>query len=1014
MPNAGFSSRVYKGLASKFTFRAIKHSIALRASALFLLAAFLLLWGVSFNPRSASAGPASNTVSSSASVPEWRSTSPLPVRSGPYRGTVFDEANDRVYLVASREGRDALDHPTKAVYLGRIQSDLSIQWSRTTDLPLAIRNNAAVMYGGKLYSFGGDLSTNNSYVKHAYEGTLNASGEVTSWTRRSDMDLPSVSGRGIAFEHQNRLYYMDGQNNQVLRFDNGWVNAGSFPARYLLTNDSVIDDFAATVANNRLYLSGGQSGVYGSLRCQLEYMQMAAFKPNGDLADWQQLPIHPDGYLDAGGDDIDFWGLKAYHYLVEDNGYLYVIGGSSANWTDGCPLPKTLRSDGTFVSGASMRTYRAKLNNDGTFGSWELYGPGENADINTTFNGIPAPRKWDNLAYVTNGFGFHVGGSFVRDSKVFVVGGMNYGGWTNSVAYLDLTADTTPQLSLEATVGLRNGASASNGVNFVVYKYLDGQWLALRNIHKDYDGQLLSFSVPLDAYINNDEIGFLIGADASGNYAQDWAIWTSAKLVRGDWEYDLIEHAPEANWHSSQGACAWGGCEDVTKGLVTYIDNQIAEDGKVYPRMLYTHPDWVNDGFMHGGYNISISPITPPTPLPPTATPLPPTVTLPPPTSTPAPPTATAWPPTPTPLPSEDVTLNPVADTYVSAEQPGQNYGTQPLLEIDNHPASLIAYLKFDLASITLSRIESAILRLRVNTADGAGSLTTQNLRVVADHAWGETTMTYNNRLALGTILAEIPGAGVGEWIEIDLTSHIQGTAANIVSLAIDANGGDGLRLKSKENVADQPELVITLSQPDPIFVDVPTDHWANYDIEILFNQGYLVGCNAEPRMYCPENTMARVEAAVFVVRGVHGASHMPIEPAETNFADVPPGTWYAKWVEQLWLDDFTAGCGVDNLNNPIFCPLIPHSRAEAAVFFLRMCNGSDYTPPSPSVQAYDDIPIDSGAPWYSKWVVQAYQEGITAECEDDLNRGDNLYRPEDEILRSEAACMMVRALGLE
>jgi hypothetical protein len=57
----------------------------------------------------------------------------------------------------------------------------------------------------------------------------------------------------------------------------------------------------------------------------------------------------------------------------------------------------------------------------------------------------------------------------------------------------------------------------------------------------------------------------------------------------------------------------------------------------------------------------------------------------------------------------------------------------------------------------------------------------------------------------------------------------------------------------------------------------------------------------------------------------------------------------------------FTEGCGVDNENNPLFCPLVPNSRAEAA-FFLRRPNGNDFSPASPSVQPYDDILFDIGA----------------------------------------------------
>jgi hypothetical protein len=190
----------------------------------------------------------------------------------------------------------------------------------------------------------------------------------------------------------------------------------------------------------------------------------------------------------------------------------------------------------------------------------------------------------------------------------------------------------------------------------------------------------------------------------------------------------------------------------------------------------------------------------------------------------------------------------------------------------------------------------------------------------------------------------------------------------------------------------------------EPTFADVSPDHWAYEDVETLVQDGFIAGCREEPLSYCPEQAMTRAESAVFVERGVHGGGYLPDQPDHAVFADVPLDEWFAKWSQQLWEDGYTAGCGTDPL---IYCPLTAHTRAEATVFFLRMLKGKDFLPPEPTQTIYDDVPLGI---WYSKWIAAAHQEGLLQDCEDPENRLDNLFRPEQELTRAEAACMMVHA----
>ena len=149
---------------------------------------------------------------------------------------------------------------------------------------------------------------------------------------------------------------------------------------------------------------------------------------------------------------------------------------------------------------------------------------------------------------------------------------------------------------------------------------------------------------------------------------------------------------------------------------------------------------------------------------------------------------------------------------------------------------------------------------------------------------------------------------------------------------------------------------------------------------------------------------MTRSESAVFVERGIHGASHLPVQPTDQIFADVPLWEWFAKWASALWDDGYTAGCGTDPL---IYCPLQGHTRAEGSVFFLRMMNGADFVPPEPA-GLFTDVPVDV---WYADWAEAAYQAGLITACE---TAPELKFCPFGPLDRAMAAYMMIKAKGLE
>ncbi len=93
-------------------------------------------------------------------------------------------------------------------------------------------------------------------------------------------------------------------------------------------------------------------------------------------------------------------------------------------------------------------------------------------------------------------------------------------------------------------------------------------------------------------------------------------------------------------------------------------------------------------------------------------------------------------------------------------------------------------------------------------------------------------------------------------------------------------------------------------------FLDVPTSQQFYAFIENIFHNGITGGCGGGN--YCPGSSTTRAQMAVFLLKAKHGASYLP--PACTGiFADVPCPSLYADWIEELAAEGITGGCGGPN-----------------------------------------------------------------------------------------------------
>ncbi len=183
-----------------------------------------------------------------------------------------------------------------------------------------------------------------------------------------------------------------------------------------------------------------------------------------------------------------------------------------------------------------------------------------------------------------------------------------------------------------------------------------------------------------------------------------------------------------------------------------------------------------------------------------------------------------------------------------------------------------------------------------------------------------------------------------------------------------------------------------------PVFSDVPSMYWAWSFIERLYNAGITGGCSTSPLMYCPETSVTRAQMAIFLLRGEHGSAYNPPDATGTIFGDVPLGHWAGPWIEQLAAEGITGGCGNGN-----YCPDLPVTRDQMAVFLLRAEHGASYAPPTPT-GVFTDVPTDH---WAAAWIEQLAAEGITGGC------GSGIYCPATIVNRAQMAVFLVRAFNL-
>ena len=180
-------------------------------------------------------------------------------------------------------------------------------------------------------------------------------------------------------------------------------------------------------------------------------------------------------------------------------------------------------------------------------------------------------------------------------------------------------------------------------------------------------------------------------------------------------------------------------------------------------------------------------------------------------------------------------------------------------------------------------------------------------------------------------------------------------------------------------------------------FIDVPQADIFHADVEKVFRNGITAGCGGG--LYCRDSAVRRDQMAVFLIKAEHGSTFVP--PHCTSvFADVPCPGPFADWIEQLYLEGITGGCGGNN-----YCPSSPVTRAQMAVFLLKTKHGFSYVPPA-CTSIFGDVACPGQ---FADWIEELYVEGVTGGC----SVSPLLYCPSNSNTRGQMAVFLVKTFNL-
>jgi hypothetical protein len=147
----------------------------------------------------------------------------------------------------------------------------------------------------------------------------------------------------------------------------------------------------------------------------------------------------------------------------------------------------------------------------------------------------------------------------------------------------------------------------------------------------------------------------------------------------------------------------------------------------------------------------------------------------------------------------------PVADAFVLQSYPTTNYGTSRVLRADSSPITR-SYLRFAVTGLNGAAIQSAKIQLYANTSNSTGI----SVYALSNNTWTETTITYNNSPAPGSIINSIKPVTSGTWAVVDVSNYVKAQAT--YNFVVSTTSSTNTKLSSREATGYVPKLVVTVA----------------------------------------------------------------------------------------------------------------------------------------------------------------------------------------------------------
>ncbi|MEP6994581.1 MAG: DUF1800 family protein [Acidobacteriota bacterium] len=186
-------------------------------------------------------------------------------------------------------------------------------------------------------------------------------------------------------------------------------------------------------------------------------------------------------------------------------------------------------------------------------------------------------------------------------------------------------------------------------------------------------------------------------------------------------------------------------------------------------------------------------------------------------------------------------------------------------------------------------------------------------------------------------------------------------------------------------------------------FSDVAASNPFHASVESILRDQITSGCTGGN--YCPNDPITRAQMAVFLLRAEHGGDYMPPAASGTVFADVGQSDFAADWIEQLYAEGITGGCTADPPGPPLpnYCPNSSVTRAQMAVFLLKVYEGVSHVPP-PATGVFVDCPLsDPALAPLIPWIEELARLQVTVGC------GNDGFCPNDPNTRGQMAVFMTK-----